>query len=385
MTRDKRLLWVISYHHACNDGALMVLVAVIPILIQEMDLSYSDVGILGLGLIITVVVQYFVGKASDRRFSRYMLEVGALLMALSFVLILFVSTFTELFIVVIAMRVGASFYHPIGVSWITREYQGPDLDTSLGVQSGVGNLGVIIALGSSGFLGEHLGWKAPCVVWAALNIAAVVLGMALTRGHEPSRQPAADSTAIPAMSTLRKVAGISLPVAVGGAFYQVTTYFGPINLTQVHGWSTGDADLVFAVWIGVGMLTSYLFGRVSGRFGRMNVLLWGFSAACVAAFILAFISAWYLIIPTLVVFGALFFLTYPALFGIATLSTVPAERGTTFGLLFGFQLGGGAVVVAACGAISDAFQDPSYSFLVIAGLAVLSLAVLTSTRTGADA
>jgi predicted MFS family arabinose efflux permease len=362
----------------------MVLVAVLPILIQEMDLSYSDVGILGLGLIITVVVQYFVGKASDRHFSRYMLEVGAVLMALSFVLILFVSDFTELFIVVIAMRVGASFYHPIGVSWITREYQGPYLDTSLGVQSGVGNLGVIVALGSSGFLGEALGWKAPCIVWAALNLVAVALGIMLTREHEPGGQPAAEPEEIPVMSTFRKIAGISLPVAVGGAFYQVTTYFGPINLTQVHGWSTGDADLVFAVWIGVGMLTSYLFGRVSGRFGRMNVLRWGYVTACVAAFILAFVSTWYLIVPTLIVFGALFFLTYPALFGLATLSTVPAERGTTFGLIFGFQLGGGAVVVAACGAISDAFQDPSYSFLVIAGLAAVSVATLMGSQAATD-
>ena len=186
MVQDRRLLWVISYHHACNDGTLMALVAVLPILIREMDLSYSDVGILGFGLLITVVVQFFVGKASDRRFSRYMLEVGAGLMALSFVLIPLVSDFTGLFIVVIAMRVGASFYHPIGVSWITRQYQGPYMDTALGIQSGVGNLGVILALGSSGFLGELFGWKVPCITWAFLNILAVILGLSFTKGHEPA-------------------------------------------------------------------------------------------------------------------------------------------------------------------------------------------------------
>lgn len=382
MAQDRRLLWVISYHHACNDGTLMVLVAVLPILIEEMDLSYSDVGVLGLGLIITVVVQYFVGKASDRHFSRYLLEVGAGLMALSFILIPFVSDFAGLFIVVIAMRIGASFYHPIGVSWITREYQGSYLDTSLGIQSGVGNLGVIIALGTSGFLGEYLGWKTPCILWAALNLIAIALGVFLTRGHEPSRAAAGDSGTIPVMSTFRKIAIIAFPVAVGGAFYQVTTYFGPISLTQEHGWSTGDADLVFAVWIGVGMLTSYLFGRVSGRFGRANILRWGYATACVAAVILAFVSAWYLIVPTLVIFGALFFLTYPALFGLATISTEPAERGATFGMLFGFQLGGGAVVVAACGALSDAFQDPSYSFLVIAGMAAASVIALVGRDIG---
>ncbi|MDQ1371494.1 MAG: transporter [Candidatus Thermoplasmatota archaeon] len=375
MANDRRLLWVISYHHACNDGTLMALVAVLPILMDEMDLSYSEVGILGLGLLITVVVQFFVGKASDRRFSRYMLEVGAVMMAASFLLIPLVSDFLGLFIVVIAMRVGASFYHPVGVSWITREYQGPYLDTALGVQSGVGNLGVIIALGSSGFLGEYFGWKAPCILWAFVNLLAVAMGLALTRGYEPAPEREHKARAAPARSTFKKIAGIALPIATGGAFYQVTTYFGPINLTQAHGWSTGDADLMFATWICVGTLTSYLFGRISERYGRARILKYGYVTGSAAVFLLSFMSSWYLILPTLLVFGAVFFLTYPALFGVASNATDVSERGTAFGILFGLQLGGGAIVVAACGMISDMFNDPSYSFII---MGVLGIASVTS-------
>lgn len=355
---------------------MMALVAVLPILIDEMSLSYSDVGILGFGLLITVVVQFFVGKASDRRFSRYMLEVGAALMAISFLLIPLVSDFLGLFVVVIAMRVGASFYHPIGVSWITKEYQGPYLDTALGVQSGVGNLGVIIALGTSGFLGEYFGWKAPCILWAFVNLLAVAMGLTLTRNHAPVPERERKARAAPVSSTLKKIAGIALPIATGGAFYQVTTYFGPINLTQAHGWTTGDADLMFATWIGVGTLTSYFFGRISERYGRTRILRYGYIAGSVAVFLLAFMSSWYLILPTLVVFGAIFFLTYPALFGVASKATDSSERGTAFGMLFGFQLGGGAVVVAVCGVISDMFNDPSYSFIVMGVLGIASVATL---------
>jgi FSR family fosmidomycin resistance protein-like MFS transporter len=382
MVHDKRLLWVISYHHACNDGTLMALVAVLPILIEEMNLSYSDVGVLGSGLLITVVIQFFVGKASDKRFSRYLLEIGAGLMALSFVLIPLVSDFTGLFIVVIAMRVGASFYHPIGVSWITRQYQGPYLDTALGIQSGVGNLGVILALGSSGFLGELFGWKTPCIAWAFLNIIAVILGLSFTKGHEPTPHTETRTSSTPTSTTFRKIAPIAFPIAAGGAFYQVTTYFGPINLTQMHGWSAGDADLMFAVWIGVGTLTSYFFGTVSERFGRTGILRYGYVIGCVAAFILALVSAWYLILPTLIVFGAVFFLTYPALFGVASSTTDPSERGTAFGMLFGFQLGGGAIIVAICGMVSDVFDDPSYSFIIVGILGAASALTLVRLRNG---
>lgn len=382
MVQDRRLLWVISYHHACNDGTLMALVAVLPILIEEMDLSYSDIGVLGSGLLITVVVQFLVGKASDRRFSRYMLEIGAALMALSFFLIPLVSDFVGLFTVVIAMRVGASFYHPIGVAWITKEYQGTYLDTALGVQSGVGNLGVILALGSSGFLGEYFGWKAPCIVWALLNLLAVVLGLALTKGHEPVRDAEPRRTTTTSVSTLRKIAALTLPMATGGAFYQVTTTFGPINLTQMHGWSTGDADIIFATWIGIGTITSYFFGRMSERYGRARILWYGYAIGCVAAFLLAFTSSWYFILPILIVFGAIFFLTYPALFGVASSETDPAERGTAFGMLFGFQLGGGAVVVAISGMVADYFDDPSYAFLIMGFLGMVSAISLLRLRNG---
>src|SRR5512136_20487 len=177
MPSDKRLLWVISYHHACNDGTLMALIALLPILTVKMQLSYYEVGLLGFGLIITVAVQYAIGRVVDRVFSKYLLEAGSVLMGLSFAVLLLVDDFRGLFGVVILMRVGAAFYHPVGTSWITRKFAGPYLETALGVQSGVGNFGVIIAMATSGFLGEMYSWKAPCVLWACMNFVAVLLGL----------------------------------------------------------------------------------------------------------------------------------------------------------------------------------------------------------------
>jgi MFS family permease len=106
MAKTPRLLWMISFHHACNDGTLMALVALIPILVEEMNLSYYEVGVLGFGLIITVVVQYVVGRFADRIFSRYLLEIGALLMGASFLLLLLVSDFAGLFFAVHENRGG---------------------------------------------------------------------------------------------------------------------------------------------------------------------------------------------------------------------------------------------------------------------------------------
>ncbi|MCU0860252.1 MAG: MFS transporter [Thermoplasmata archaeon] len=373
MAKDKRLLWVISYHHACNDGTLMALVALLPILFVELDISYYEVGLLGFGLVITVAVQLAVGRIADRAFSHYLLEAGAALMALSFILLLFVQDFAQLFVAVISMRVGASFYHPVGISWITREYVGSELDGALGVQSGIGNLGVIVAMASSGFLGEAFGWKTPCLLWAAMNLAAIVAGMYVVRGHAGGANHSSTRAPISIRQTFRKMVVLTLPIATGGAIYQVTSYFGPVNLTTLHGWTAGSADLLFAVWIAVGTLTSYYYGRLRERFGRYPIMRVGYGVSAVATFALFFLSDWQVTLPLLIIFGAVLFLTYPALFAVVTDATDESERGTAFGILFGFQLGGGAVVVYITGLVADMTGEPAWGFMIVAVMAALSL------------
>jgi len=383
MPSDRRLLWVISYHHACNDGTLMALIALLPILARpdEMNLSYYEVGVLGLGLVVTVVVQYGVGRVADRVFSKYLLEIGSVLMGLSFALLLLVNDFTGLFSVVILMRLGAAFYHPIGTSWITRKFTGPHLETALGIQSGVGNFGVIIAMASSGFLGE-ITWKAPCVLWAAMNLVAVVLGLRIV---EESSAPKISPTVSRRSSrvTMRKMLLFTPAIVTGGALYQITSYFGPLNLTHLSGpmaWEAGSADLIFAIWIGVGTITSYYFGAISARFGKFRLLAAGYIASTISVSVLLFASQWWLIAPVLIFYGAFLFVTYPALFSFVTDSTVEEERGTAFGILFGFQLGGGALAVYLCGTIADALSDARYVFVVAAVLSGISLLSLFSWR-----
>ncbi len=374
MPAERRLLWAISFHHLCNDGTLMALVALIPVLKDQMNISYYDVGLLGLGLLVTVVVQYAVGSYADKHFSRYLLEVGAALMAVSFALLLLVNDFTGIFTVVIVMRVGAAFYHPVGISWITRAFGGTTLDTALGIQSGVGNLGVIVALASSGFLGETFTWKVPCVLWAVLNMAAVIGGLIAIRETGLRPPDSSKREAISPLATFRKIGLLAVPIVCGGALYQVSSYFGPLSLTGRGGWTPGSADLVFAIWIGIGTITSYSYGRISARIDRGTILKQAYLVSLVSVILLGLVSAWYLVTPVLVLFGAFLYLTYPALFAIVTAATEEDERGTAFGILFGFQLGGGAATVYVCGIVSKLLGDPAYSFDVVAVLTAVSVA-----------
>jgi len=378
MKSGRRLLWIISFHHACNDGTLMALVALLPIFLKQFELTYYQVGLLASGVLITVVVQYAVGRFADRMFSRYLLELGAVLMGVSFLLMLMVNNFEGLFLAVISMRIGGAFYHPVGTSWITREYSGPYLETALGIQSGVGNFGVIVALATTGFLGDLFTWRAPCVLWAALNLSAVLLGTLLVKEGMIKTRVGREKQATRPGNTFNKMMFLIIPIVGGGALYQITSTWGPINLTTTaHPWSAGSADLIFALWIGVGTATSYYFGAISARVGKYRLLRMGYLVSLIAVIILSLTTDWRLIAPTLLVFGAFLMVTYPALFSLITELTGEEERGTAFGILFGFQLGGGAASVYFCGIIAGLFNGPQYTFLVAGGLAVASLIMIT--------
>jgi FSR family fosmidomycin resistance protein-like MFS transporter len=385
MAANNKLLWAISYHHLCNDGTLMALIALVPILLDKMDLSYYEVGLLGFGLVITVVVQYGVGRIADRRFSRILLETGAGLMGLSFLLLLVVNDFTGLFAVVIVMRIGAAFYHPVGTSWISRAFAGSRLDTALGVQSGVGNIGVIVAWISSGYLGEYYSWKAPCVLWAGLNLSAIAVGLLVISRADATLSQLSQRERIDPKKTFRKIGLLSIPIVTGGALYQVTSYFGPLNLTEGDGWSPSTADLMFAFWIAVGTITSYYFGTISARYSRGLLLKAAYLASCASVLLLAVTNDLYLVTAILAFYGALLYVSYPAIFSFVTQATSEKERGTAFGILFGLQLGGGAATVYACGALAEVTGNPAYSFVVVAGMAAVSTAALVTWERGAGA
>jgi MFS family permease len=291
---------------------------------------------------------------------------------------LMVNNFEGLFLAVISMRLGGAFYHPVGTSWITREYAGPYLETALGIQSGVGNFGVIIALATSGFIGDMFTWRAVCVLWAALNLSAVLLGTLLVKEGMIKTRVVRKKAATSSRVTLGKMIFLIIPIVSGGALYQITSIFGPINLTTMTPeWNVGSADLIFALWIGIGTVTSYYFGGLSARVGKYQLLRMGYLVSLIAVIILAVTTDWRLIAPTLFVFGAFLFVTYPALFSMITELTGEEERGTAFGILFGFQLGGGAVSVYVCGFIADRFDSPQYSFLFAGALAAASLVTIT--------
>lgn len=357
MPGDRRVLLVNSLYHMTNDGAVQVLSGQIAILAGVFAFGPVETGILGgTALLVNAIVQVLTGIMSDRRDPSRFLPVGILVVGVACLLVSLATSFWALLVFVSLLRVGASFYHPVGMSWIGREFTPEELDRSLGFQSGFGDFGEVLGTATGAAAGLLGGWQWAFVVWGAANLVAVGLGLILVRGHPSPPITSARTTWRDLWSSLHDVRFWLLPLAIGSVSYNVVAFFGPLLFHDVYGWDAGVAGLVVAVWLAVGVIVALSFGQTSRRFGRFPLMVFayaGIGVACLAAATLS--NPWWIagIVCTL---GAGLFLTYPGLFAFASEASHRRLQGAAFGLVFFFQLLGGAVGSFVAGALSDLYS-----------------------------
>ena len=131
-----------SLYHMTNDGAVQVLSGQIAILTGVFAFGPFETGILGgTSLLVNAVVQMLTGVMSDRRDPSRFLPIGILIVGVSCFLVAAATSFWALLLFVSLLRVGASFYHPVGMSWIGRSFPPRERGRSLGFRSALGYLG----------------------------------------------------------------------------------------------------------------------------------------------------------------------------------------------------------------------------------------------------
>lgn len=142
MRENRRVLIANSIYHLTNDGAVTVLAGQIIFLQVAFAFGPFETGLLsGTALLTTAVLQIVFGAMSDRRDPPRFLPLGILVLGVGSALVALSTNFWMLLVLVSLSRIGASFYHPVGVAWIGREFRGRELDRSMGFQSAFGDAG----------------------------------------------------------------------------------------------------------------------------------------------------------------------------------------------------------------------------------------------------
>jgi FSR family fosmidomycin resistance protein-like MFS transporter len=388
-TGQRRILGSASLHHACNDASTVVLPTIFPILYTQGLLisSYSDIGTTILvGLVTAVIFQAFVGHVARTRHSRYYLALDALVVGISLLLMTRANTYWMLVLFFIGVRVGTSIYHPVGISWISHTFVGSELDRAMGFQSAFGNIGVLLAFTSTGFLAERFGWQAPLYLWGLINLSAVVVGLYLSRNaYEPGeieRQKADEKEPVSWTGAFAGIRTFVPMMVLGGLAWGVTVNYAPSLLNHRLGLPMSATGIVMGCWMCAGTLSAFSYGRISATLGRARTLVYAYLTIAAISLIFGFGRSVPLTIAAFAVFGVALFATYPANLSFIGSSVAPRNRTAAFSLASNMMIVGNSIFSYISGRISDRFGINAPFLLLGAVTAIVLIYLAAMVRSG---
>ena len=372
---SNRILYLVSLNHATNDGSVYLLSSLFPIVLALFNISVFQVGIIvALGYLVNILFQPVVGHYSEGRDPGKLLAIGISVVTVSVISFVFATGFLSLLASVILLRLGSSFFHPVGISTISKSYGGPRLQKSMGFQSAFGNVGVLLVFLTSAPLYLEVGWRATFVVFAVWTLADVILTLTLLRGRHSaaSDDPQTPSSSKPQTKRTIPVFFV-LAAFISGGSYAVILNFANIFLgTRAH-LDVPQANLIVSAFIAFASLGAIATGGGT-RFVPTNVLLaisYVVASGSIAAFTLLSGNA-ILATITLLATGFSISATYPLTYTELSryLGSIGQQSGRSFGVLSSGQTIGASILALASGYVSR-FLSLEVSFGSVAILALI--------------
>jgi len=356
----KKILLTASLFHMLNDAASVITPTIFPILYSQAFLitRYSQIGLLSnIGLFTTLIVQFLAVRLSYKYEYRTLLLLSGAGICAATALVPLSRTFGMLILFFVLIRVFTSFYHPVIIAWVSKSMagSGKGLDDAMGIQSGSGNVGVMLAYLTVGYMAQRWTWKTPLFAWSLFGVVIIILGLMAVRGVSSRNADQAPKLGFRSwwqslLSVKRYIPGFIF----GGVGWSVTVFYAPSLLNHRFAIPMGRTGLFLALWIGLGTITGYGYGTWSRRFGRKKIFLLSLGGAAVCLFVLGFAPVKGLAVAALLLFGGFLLMTYPSLHTFVG-STVPAEGQTqAFSWVSNIQLISGALVSLVSGFLSDA-------------------------------
>lgn len=364
MEEKIKILSTVSLYHALNDGSVAIIPILFPIFKTIFNLSYTQIGIItGGSLLIHIIAQLMIGRISDGKNSRTMLSLGILLISISILLLTKAQGFFSLILIMFLHRLSASFFHPIGVGWISRIFKKDRLDWAMGIQSGFADIGAFIAISTTLYVAELSSWDFPLYIWSIAGSVILLIGIFLTskiKGEyliveKITKKQTITEALYESKIFLKKIKLLIPAFIISGSSWGVIITYLPLLLVERTELSLTIIGLIVAIWIGIGSISSLFYGKISKIFGRKNVILLSYLTIGINCVLLSYFTNIAIIILIMVLLGITVFITFPALFSFVSEITHESSEGKTFGTIFTLQLGGGTLLLFFGGFLSDIF------------------------------
>ena len=352
------ILFTISFAHLLNDMMQSVIPAVYPLLKDQFQLTFTQIGLITLTFQLTAsLLQPIVGYYTDKRPLPMSLAIG-MSFTLSGLLALSVAdSFGMLLVSVALVGMGSSVFHPES-SRVAQLASGGRKGLAQSIFQVGGNAGSALGPLLAAIIIMPSGMHS--VSW--ISIAALVGMLLLWRVglwyadhlHLKKSKSTATSGGTPALSKAKVAGAISILLLLifSKYFYMasMSSYFTFFLINKFNLTAQQSQIYLFAFLAAVAIGT-IIGGPMGDRFGR-KIIIW-FSILGVAPFtlLLPYASLFWTVILAVII-GMIIASAFSAILVYAT-DLVPGKVGTIAGLFFGLAFGMGGLGSAVLGNLAD--------------------------------
>jgi FSR family fosmidomycin resistance protein-like MFS transporter len=353
------VLAAISVSHLLNDTIQSLLPAIYPFLKSAFDLTFTQVGLMTLALMLTAsLLQPLVGLYTDRRPTPYALVAGMMFSLAGLLLLSVAASFGMLLVAAALLGIGSSVFHPES-SRVARMASGGQHGMAQSLFQVGGNVGSSLGPLIGAFLIVPRGQSS--IAWCSLLALIGIVILARIGGWARAmraRVPVAQARQTVARTSRLSPRRIGISLAILAAlifskyFYlaSLSSYYTFYLISKFHV-SVRAAQVDLFVFLGAVAAGTIIGGPLGDRFGRKYVIWGSILGVLPFTLLLPHASLFWTSILTVVI-GLILASAFSAIVVYAQ-ELVPGRVGLISGVFFGFAFGMGGLGAAALGRLAD--------------------------------
>ena len=352
------VLFSIGFAHLLNDMIQSVVPAIYPILKDEYNLSFVQIGIITLVFQLTSsLLQPVVGWYADKHPRPYSLACGMVSTLIGLCLLSIANSFLFVLLSVAIIGCGSSVFHP-EASRVAQMASGGRKSLAQSIFQVGGNGGsafgpLVAALIVLPFGQSAIGWFSILALLAILVLYRVGrwYSVRIREGLARRVQSASKSVLLP-KSVVRKSLAILVILIFSKYFYIacMTNYF-TFFLIEKFSVSIQHSQFYLFAFLGALAVGTVVGGILGDKYGRKYVILWSIFGAAPFTLLLPYVDLWLSIVLSILA-GFIIASAFSAILVYAT-DLMPDKVGMIAGIFFGLMFGIGGLGSALFGWMAD--------------------------------
>ena len=374
---------LVSFSHLLHDIYSSFLSPVLPILIQNLNISYSLTSLLSVIRTLPSLANPFIGLLADKVSLRYFIIVTPTITAIIMSLLGFASSYVALAVMLFVAGISASLYHvpaPVMVKKVSGNRTGMGMSFYMLGGELARTLGPLVILGAISLWGFEGTYRLiPFAVLASIILFLKLRKISVYKEFENKNKKFGK------IETIKKFSSVFLIIA-GYLFFisiikSALTYYLPTYL-NLQGESLWFGGIALSTYQLAGAGGTFLSGTISDKIGSKKTLLIASIASPILMLLFTFSDGVVISFVLLVLLGLFIFASSPVL--LAIINSFDVERPAFInGVYMTISFIVGAITIMIVGILADKFGlESTYKILSIIGFGAFPFVLILSKQKG---